>query len=67
MMTGVGIFIFPNMVLQGVESGGGSLIVWSVAGLVALLAGLCYSELALALPVSTVISPLYGWCMVRDS
>ena len=52
MMTGVGIFIFPNMVLQHVESGGASLLVWAGAGVVALLAGLCYSELSIALPVS---------------
>ncbi|XP_063673766.1 b(0,+)-type amino acid transporter 1-like [Bolinopsis microptera] len=52
MMTGVGIFIFPNMVLQHVESGGASLVVWAIAGVVALLAGLCYSELSIALPGS---------------
>ena len=52
MMTGVGIFIFPNLVLQDVQSGGASLIVWAGAGVVALLAGLCYSELSIALPVS---------------
>ena len=55
MMTGVGIFIFPNMVLQHVESGGASLLVWAGAGVVALLAGLCYSELSIALPVRCFI------------
>eukprot|EP00116_Pleurobrachia_bachei_P003912 sb/3464174/ len=52
MMTGVGIFIFPNLVLQGVNSGGASLLVWTGAGGVALLGGLAYAELALTLPGS---------------
>ncbi|KAL5258082.1 hypothetical protein ACHWQZ_G012886 [Mnemiopsis leidyi] len=52
MMTGVGIFIFPNLVLQDVQSGGASLLIWTSAGFIALLAGLCYSELSTALPGS---------------
>ena len=52
MMTGVGIFIFPNVVLQHIGSSGASLVIWTIAGVVTILAGLCYSELALSLPVS---------------
>ena len=52
MMTGVGVFVYPNMVLREVQSGGGALVLWGAAGLLSLLAALTYSELALAIPVS---------------
>lgn len=43
--VGSGIFVSPAYVLRGLECGGMALIVWFVAGVLALLGGLCYVEL----------------------
>jgi len=69
MMTGVGVFVYPNMVLKEVQSGGGALVVWGVAGLLSLLAALTYSELALAIPGSggdfNYLQAGYGPCIAN--
>ncbi|ELU07853.1 hypothetical protein CAPTEDRAFT_23875, partial [Capitella teleta] len=51
-MAGMGIFITPTGILQGVGSVGLALIVWVVSGLFHLIFALCYAELGTALPHS---------------
>ncbi|XP_040916233.1 b(0,+)-type amino acid transporter 1-like [Toxotes jaculatrix] len=51
-MIGSGIFISPQYVLSTIGSPGASLIVWACCGLIAMLGGLCYSELGTVIPES---------------
>lgn len=51
-IIGSGIFLTPNDLAVRVGSYGMALIIWLVAGIVALLGGLCYAELGTALPES---------------
>ena len=50
IIIGSGIFATSGSVLKYVESIGISLFVWIAAGILTLLAGLCYSELGSAIP-----------------
>ncbi len=49
-VIGTGIFVSPGIVAQQVGAPGLSLVVWAVCGVLALCGGLCYAELAAALP-----------------
>lgn len=51
-MIGSGIFMSPQFVLAYVGSPGASLVLWAVAGLVAMLAALSYIELGTVIPES---------------
>lgn len=51
-MIGSGIFMSPQFVLAYVGSPGASLLIWAVAGLVAMLAALSYIELGTIIPES---------------
>ena len=44
-IIGSGIFISPREVVKDVQSYGMALMVWILAGLIAMAGGLCYSEL----------------------
>ena len=44
-IIGSGIFISPREVVKDVQSYGMALVIWVVAGLLAMAGGLCYSEL----------------------
>jgi basic amino acid/polyamine antiporter, APA family len=49
-VIGTGIFVSPSLVADQVGAPGLSLLVWALCGLLALAGGLCYAELAAALP-----------------
>jgi amino acid transporter len=51
-IIGSGIFASPGPVLKYVDSVGMALIVWVVAGLLALTGALCYAELGTMIPSS---------------
>lgn len=65
-MIGSGIFMSPQFVLGYVGSPGASLVLWAVAGLVAMFAALSYTELGTVIPESggefTYILRIYGSC-----
>ena len=44
-IIGSGIFISPREVVNDVQSYGMALVIWILAGLIAMAGGLCYSEL----------------------
>ena len=44
-IIGSGIFISPREVVRDVQSYGMALVIWVLAGLIAMAGGLCYSEL----------------------
>ena len=44
-IIGSGIFISPREVVKDVQSYGMALVIWILAGLIAMAGGLCYSEL----------------------
>lgn len=44
-IIGSGIFISPREVIKDVQSYGMALVIWVLAGLIAMAGGLCYSEL----------------------
>jgi len=49
-VIGTGIFVSPSLVADQVGAPGLSLLVWALCGLLALCGGLCYAELAAAMP-----------------
>ncbi|XP_048209333.1 b(0,+)-type amino acid transporter 1-like isoform X2 [Perognathus longimembris pacificus] len=51
-MIGSGIFMSPQGVLVHMGSPGGSLVVWAVCGLLAMLGALCFAELGALIPES---------------
>ncbi|KAM4867221.1 b(0,+)-type amino acid transporter 1-like [Thomomys bottae] len=51
-MIGSGIFMSPQGVLVLMGSPGGSLVVWAVCGLLAMLGALCFAELGALIPES---------------
>ncbi|XP_028421684.1 b(0,+)-type amino acid transporter 1 isoform X2 [Perca flavescens] len=51
-MIGSGIFISPHYVLSAIGSPGGSFVIWTCCGLIAMLGGLCYAELGTVIPES---------------
>lgn len=51
-VIGSGIFLAPSLVAHNVGSPGWSLAVWVVAGILGTAGGLCYAELAAAIPES---------------
>lgn len=65
-MIGSGIFMSPQFVLGYVGSPGASLVLWAIAGLVAMFAALSYTELGTIIPESggefTYILRIYGSC-----
>lgn len=56
-MIGSGIFMSPQFILSYVESPGASLLIWTLSGIVSMLAALCYIELG------TIISESGGEVM----
>src|SRR6201991_2056470 len=74
-MIGSGIFIVSSIIAQQVGSPGWLLVVWGVTGLLTLMAGLSYCELAAMMPkaggqyvyLREALSPfwgfLYGWTL----
>lgn len=65
-MIGSGIFMSPQFLLGYVGSPGASLVLWAVAGLVAMFAALSYTELGTIIPESggefIYILRIYGSC-----
>ncbi|XP_061598851.1 b(0,+)-type amino acid transporter 1-like isoform X2 [Cololabis saira] len=65
-MIGSGIFMSPQFVLAYVGSPGASLVIWGLSGAVAMVAGLCYTEIGTIIPESggdfIYILRIYGSC-----
>lgn len=51
-IIGSGIFVAPSIIARIVRAPGLSLVVWLVAGLLAVCGALCYAELTAAIPVT---------------
>lgn len=65
-MIGSGIFMSPQFILSYVGSPGASLVIWTLSGLVAMLAALSYAEIGTIIPESggdfIYILRIYGLC-----
>lgn len=75
-VIGTGIFLSPSLVAGQVGAPGLSLLVWGLCGVLALCGGLCFAELAAAMPEtggtyvylrrafrSELLPFLFGWSM----
>ena len=49
---GTGIFASPGVIVSEVGQVGVSLLVWIIGGVLAMLGGLCFAELATAVPTT---------------
>ena len=49
-IIGSGIFASPGVIYRHTQSGGASLLVWTLGGIIAYCGAMCYVELALLLP-----------------
>ena len=75
-IIGAGIFINPYLVAQRVDSSALVIAVWIIGGLVALIGGFIYAELAARLPVvggqyaylrdalHPAVAFMYGWVLL---
>lgn len=65
-MIGSGIFMSPQFILNYVSSPGASLLIWTLSGLMSMLAALCYIELGTIITESggepIYILKTYGSC-----
>nr|XP_050024893.2 Y+L amino acid transporter 2-like [Dermacentor andersoni] len=49
-VVGSGIFVTPSLIFRNSESVGVALLIWCLSGMLSLMGGLCYAELAAVLP-----------------
>ncbi len=70
-IIGTGIFVSPGLIARETGAPGLSMIVWLVAGLLALSGGLCYAELSAAIPETggtyVYLRRAYPWSFVAFS
>ncbi len=64
LITGAGIYVAPNGIMDGSGSAGLALILWITSGLAAILGALCFAELGTTFPASgekyAYLQEMYG-------